>query len=74
MVVARLENIADLGDQNSFKEYWPLIVARQHQRHDMDTLRKRTPGDGLIGGTATINADFLVIKHRPPWWFITITP
>jgi len=51
------ENIADLVDQNSFKEYWPLIVARQHQRHDMDTLRKRTPGDGLIGGTATINAD-----------------
>jgi acetyl-CoA carboxylase carboxyltransferase component/biotin carboxyl carrier protein len=51
------ENIADLVDQNSFKEYWPLIVARQHQRHDMDTLRKRTPADGLIGGTATINAD-----------------
>ena len=51
------ENIADLVDQNSFKEYWPLIVARQHQRHDMDTLRKRTPADGLIGGTATVNAD-----------------
>ena len=36
------ENIADLVDQNSFKNTG-LIVARQHQRHDMDTLRKRTP-------------------------------
>ena len=51
------ENIAELVDQDSFKEYWPLVVARQHQRHDIETLRKRTPADGLIGGTATINAD-----------------
>ena len=51
------ENIAELLDEGSFKEYWPLVVARQHQRHDMETLRKRTPADGLIGGTGTINAD-----------------
>ena len=51
------ENIAELMDEGSFKEYWPLIVARQHQRHDMDTLRKKTPADGLIAGTGTINAD-----------------
>ncbi len=51
------ENIAELIDQGSFKEYWPLIVARQHRRHDMETLRRQTPADGLIAGTGTINAD-----------------
>ncbi len=51
------ENIDQLVDGGSFKEYWPLIVARQHQRHDMDTLRRNTPADGLIAGLGTINAD-----------------
>jgi len=51
------ENIADLVDPGSFLEYWPLVVARQHQRHDMETLRRTTPADGLVGGTATINSD-----------------
>ena len=51
------ENIAELMDPDSFKEYWPLIVARQHRRHDMETLRRETPADGLIAGTGTINAE-----------------
>ena len=51
------ENIAELMDAGSFKEYWPLIVARQHKRQDMATLRERTPGDGVVAGTGTINAD-----------------
>ena len=51
------ENIDQLMDACSFKEYWPLIVARQHRRHDMDTLRKNTPADGLIAGIGTVNAD-----------------
>jgi len=51
------ENIAQLADPGSFKEYWPLIVARQHQRHDMERLRKETPADGLIAGTCSINGD-----------------
>ena len=51
------ENIAELMDEGSFKEYWPLIVARQHKRYDIETLRKRTPGDGVVAGTGTINAD-----------------
>ena len=50
------ENIDQLVDPGSFKEYWPLIVARQHTRHDMETLRKNTPADGLIAGLCTINA------------------
>ena len=51
------ENIAELMDPDSFKEYWPLIVARQHTRHDMETLRRNTPADGLIAGVGTVNAD-----------------
>ena len=51
------ENIAQLMDDGSFKEYWPLIVARQHRRHDMETLRKNTPADGLIAGIGTVNAE-----------------
>ena len=51
------ENIAQLMDPGSFKEYWPLVVARQHQRHDMETLRKSTPADGLIAGIGTVNGE-----------------
>ena len=51
------ENIAELMDAGSFKEYSPLVVARQHKRQDIETLRKRTPGDGVVAGTGTINAD-----------------
>ena len=51
------ENIAQLADPGSFKEYWPLIVARQHQRHDMDALRRNTPADGVVAGTCSINGD-----------------
>lgn len=51
------ENIAELMDEGSFKEYWPLIVAQQHQRYDRETLRRNTPADGLLAGTGTINSD-----------------
>ena len=57
MCIRDRENIAHLLDEGSFKEYWPLVVARQHQRHDMETLRTRTPADGVVVGTGTINAD-----------------
>jgi acetyl-CoA carboxylase carboxyltransferase component len=52
------ESIAQLVDEGSFQEYWPLIVAQQHQRHDMDALRKNTPGDGVVAGTAAINGEY----------------
>ena len=51
------ENIAELMDPGSFKEYWPLIVARQHKRYDPETLRKNTPADGVVAGTGTVNRD-----------------
>ena len=53
------ENIEQLVDPGSFQEYWPLIVARQHQRNTDEQLRENTPADGLLAGTATINGDLL---------------
>ena len=57
------ENIEQLVDPGSFQEYWPLIVARQHQRHSDESLRANTPADGLLAGTATINGE-LVDEQR----------
>ncbi|HUB15284.1 MAG TPA: carboxyl transferase domain-containing protein [Acetobacteraceae bacterium] len=51
------ENNARLVDPGSFNEYWPLTVARQHQRHSMDALRKNTPADGVVAGTCSINGE-----------------
>ena len=51
------ENIEQLVDEGSFQEYWPLIVARQHQRNTDEQLRENTPADGLLAGTATINRE-----------------
>jgi len=49
------ENIDRLADPGSFKEYWPLVVARQHARNGIEALRKNTPGDGVVAGLCSIN-------------------
>jgi acetyl-CoA carboxylase carboxyltransferase component len=49
------ENLADLVDADSFVEYGPLIFAAQERRRPKDELITRTPADGLIAGTATID-------------------
>jgi len=51
------ENLADLVDADSFVEYGGLAIAAQRMRRDTEELIARTPADGLIGGTATVNAD-----------------
>ena len=51
------ESVTQLVDDGSFQEYWPLVVALQHQRHDIETLRKNTPADGVVAGTGSINGD-----------------
>jgi len=56
-------NIAQLVDPGSFQEYWPLVVAQQHQRNDDQGLREKTPGDGLVVGTASINGDRFADRH-----------
>ncbi len=49
------ENIADLIDDGSFVEYGRFAIAAQKQRRSLDDLIERTPGDGLLAGTARID-------------------
>lgn len=49
------ENIDDLCDPNSLIEYGPLVVAAQRARRSPRELREKTPGDGLVGGLASVN-------------------
>nr|WP_240948006.1 carboxyl transferase domain-containing protein [Planosporangium mesophilum] len=51
------ENLADLVDSGSFVEYGSLALAAQRQSRPVDELVDATPADGLVGGTATVNAD-----------------
>ncbi len=49
------ENLDDLIDPGSFVEYGPLIFAAQERRRSKEELIERTPADGLVAGTATID-------------------
>lgn len=51
------ENVADLVDDGSFVEYGGLAIAAQRARRSLDELIATTPADGLITGTATVNAE-----------------
>jgi acetyl-CoA carboxylase carboxyltransferase component len=51
------ENLDDLVDPGSFVEYGRFAIAAQRRRRDLQDLIERTPGDGLIGGTARVNGD-----------------
>ena len=51
------ENLHDLCDAESFTEYGEFAIAAQRQRRDIGDLRASTPGDGVITGLATVNAD-----------------
>ncbi len=51
------ENIADLVDEGSFQEYGSLTIAAQRRRRSLEELIELSPADGLIAGTASINAD-----------------
>ncbi|HET6810726.1 MAG TPA: carboxyl transferase domain-containing protein [Acidimicrobiales bacterium] len=51
------ENVADLCDPGSFVEYGSLVIAAQRRRRSVEDLIERTPADGLVAGTATVNAE-----------------
>jgi acetyl/propionyl-CoA carboxylase alpha subunit/acetyl-CoA carboxylase carboxyltransferase component len=51
------ENLADLCDAGSFREYGDFAFAAQRARRSVDDLVKNTPADGMISGFGTINAD-----------------
>ncbi|PCI67126.1 MAG: hypothetical protein COB38_09735 [Gammaproteobacteria bacterium] len=49
------ENIANLLDKNSFNEYGALLLAGQRRRFNEDELIEKSPADGLVVGTGSIN-------------------
>ncbi len=51
------ENLDDLVDPGSFVEYGRFAIAAQRGRRELDDLIARTPADGLIGGTASVNGE-----------------
>ncbi len=51
------ENINDLCDSESFREFGAVVVAAQRRRRSEEELIEQTPADGLVGGIGTINAD-----------------
>jgi acetyl-CoA carboxylase carboxyltransferase component len=51
------ENLADLADPGSFVEYGRYAIAAQRGRRELEDLIARTPADGFVGGTATVNGE-----------------
>lgn len=49
------ENIADLLDEGSFTEYGGLAVAAMRRVRPADDLAARTPADGIVVGTGTVD-------------------
>ena len=49
------ENLEDLLDAGSFVEYGGLTIAAQRARRGFDDLVARTPADGLLTGTGTVD-------------------
>jgi acetyl/propionyl-CoA carboxylase alpha subunit len=57
------ENIMDICDDGTFKEYGPLVITAQTRRHELEYLRRRYPADGLICGVGSINGDLFGRKQ-----------
>ncbi len=51
------ENVADLVDEGSFREYGALAIAAQRQRRSLEELVASTPADGLVAGVGEVNGD-----------------
>ena len=49
------ENLDDLFDEGSFKEFGAMALAAQRRRRDLDDLKVNTPADGLVVGVGEVN-------------------
>jgi acetyl/propionyl-CoA carboxylase alpha subunit/acetyl-CoA carboxylase carboxyltransferase component len=49
------ENLDDLFDEGSFKEFGALALAAQRRRRDLEDLKVNTPADGLVVGVGAVN-------------------
>ncbi len=57
------ENIEQLVDAGSFKEFGSLVVAAQRARRTEQWLRERSPADGLITGICSVNGKLFDEEH-----------
>jgi acetyl-CoA carboxylase carboxyltransferase component len=51
------ENVADLCEPGSFREYGALVIAAQRSRRPVEELERETPADGLVTGFGTLRAE-----------------
>lgn len=51
------ENVTDLIDEGSWVEYGRYVVAAQSRTRERSDLIARTPADGLVAGTATVDGN-----------------
>lgn len=49
------ENVEDICDPGTFREYGPLVIANRRSRHSVEELIATTPADGLVAGVGEIN-------------------
>ena len=56
-------NIEDFCDPDSFIEYGALALAAQRNRRSEEELMVRTPADGLIAGTGSVNGALFGEAH-----------
>jgi acetyl/propionyl-CoA carboxylase alpha subunit/acetyl-CoA carboxylase carboxyltransferase component len=52
------ENVADLCQDGTFREYGPLVIAAQRTRRPVEELELQTPADGVIAGFGTLRGQF----------------
>lgn len=51
------ENLAGLCDADSFSEYGALAIAAMRKIRPVEELERKTPGDAIITGMGTVNAE-----------------
>ncbi|MBO0731432.1 MAG: biotin carboxylase, partial [Acidimicrobiaceae bacterium] len=59
---------ADLVDEGTFHEYGGLAVAGQRQRHSLQSLIERTPADGVVTGTGSVNGLCVIVGYDYTVW------
>ena len=52
------ENVADLCEDGTFREYGPLVIAAQRTRRPVEELELQTPADGVIAGFGALRGAF----------------
>lgn len=49
------ENVEDLCDPGTYREYGALAIAAQRKRRDLQDLIEKTPADGMVAGVGRVN-------------------